>query len=153
QPKVDPKKVDPKAEPKKEEKKDEEKKDEEKKDERGWFMKSIEGSAFADLLACKNIQVSGWLEGSYTHSKIAGKSNLPLTWNDRANQFLGNQAWLRIVEPIDTESKCPTYGFQLDLMYGSDYRYILQRGFLNNQLQNARGNQNIYGFDMPQAFV
>ena len=49
------------------------------------------------------------------------------------------------------------HGFKVALLYGSDYRYTLIRGFLNNQLKNqnldpreANGfEQNIYGGDIP----
>ena len=90
--KKDPKagdKKDPPAEPKKEE----EKKEEEKKDERGWFMKSIEGSAFADLC----LQASGFRMAEARIRRKSLANPIALTWNDR-DQFLGNgllQSWSR----------------------------------------------------------
>jgi Putative beta-barrel porin-2, OmpL-like. bbp2 len=137
-----------------EEKKDEEKKDEEKKEEKkkGYFMQLIEGTPLGCKLEQKGITVSGWAEGSYTYSK-ANVTNMPVVWNDRPNQLILNQWWLRIAQPLDTESKCPSYGFQIDTFYGTDYRYTLQRGFWNEQLQNSQGKQNFYGFDIPQAYV
>ncbi|HKA06748.1 MAG TPA: outer membrane beta-barrel protein, partial [Gemmataceae bacterium] len=137
-----------------EEKKDgeEEKKDEEKKDDRGCFMKMLDGTELGCYMKQCNLSISGWIEGSYTCSP-ADITNMPVVWNDRPNQLILNQWWVRIASPIDTESKCPSCGFQVDFMYGTDYRYILQRGFWNDQLLNSKGTQNFYGFDMPQAFV
>jgi hypothetical protein len=137
------------VEPKVEEKKEAE----EKEDKRGYFMKLMDEKGYGDCLKEKCINISGWIEGSYTKSKADGPSNLPLTWNDRANRFLLNQFWLRINSPIDTEKNEDQVGYNLDFLWGSDYRYTLQRGFLNSQLINSRGGQNIHGFDMPQAYV
>ena len=47
----------------------------------------------------------------------------------------------------------PSWGFRLDMLYGTDFRYTLPRGFLNDQLLNAKGNLNLYGFDLPQYYV
>src|SRR5262245_43300656 len=115
------------GEKKDEEKKDEEKKDEEKKDERGCFMKMLDGTDLGCCLKQKKISISGWIEASYTYSK-ADFTNMPVVWNDRPNQLIMNQWWLRIASPIDTESKCPSYGFNIDFMYGPDYGDILQAG-------------------------
>ena len=126
----------------------------EEEDKRGYFMKMLDGTSAGTCLQKKGVEVSGWLQGAYTKSHATNTpSNLPVTWNDRANQFLLHQAWLRIAKPLDTESKEISTGFNLDLMFGSDYRFMLQRGFYNSQLQNSQGTQNIYGADMPQAYV
>jgi hypothetical protein len=131
---------------------EEKKEEEEKKDDRGCFMKMLDGTEIGCCLKQKNISISGWIEGSYTCSQ-ADITNMPVVWNDRPNQLILNQWWLRIAQPLDTESKCPSYGFNVDFMFGTDYRYTLQRGFWNEQLQNSQGKQNFYGFDMPQAYV
>jgi hypothetical protein len=82
-------------------------------------------------------------------------------WNDRADQALLQQFWVEIEKPIDQE-KCEIQtGWKIDYLYGSDYRFTLARGFLNNQLKNYRPDprelngfeQNIYGSDIPQYYV
>jgi hypothetical protein len=125
----------------------------EEETKKGYFMQLLQGTELGCHLEQKGITVSGWIEGAYTYSKADGPSNLPVAWNDRANRFSLHQFWVRIQQPLDTESKCPSYGFNVDFLFGTDYRYTLQRGFLNSQLRNSRGDQNYYGFDLPQAYV
>ena len=136
---------------------DEEKKDEEKKEpEKGHFMKLIEGTPLGCKLEQKGIKIDGWAAMSYTHS-TTDTTNLPVTWNDRADAFLFQQFWVNIEKPIDTESKEVHHGFKVALLLGSDYRFTLIRGFLNRQLKNSRVDlsepndfqQNLYGFDIP----
>jgi hypothetical protein len=129
---------------------EEEKKEEPKK---GYFMQMVEGTELGCHLAQKGITVSGWFELGYACSDADGKSNLPVTWNERNRKLRTHQFWVRVQQPLDTESKCPSTGFLVDVFWGSDYRYTLQRGFLNSQLKNTRGGQNNHGFDMPQAYV
>jgi hypothetical protein len=143
------------------EKKDEEKKDEEKKEpEKGHFMKLIEGTPLGCKLEACKIKVDGWVDMSYTCSS-RNTTNLPVTWNDRANTFLLQQAWVNIGKDIDTDSKEVDTGFKVAFLYGSDYRFTLIRGFLNNQLKNPNFDirepngfeQNLYGFDVPLFYV
>jgi len=168
-PKADPKagtapKTDAEPKPsdnKAEDKKDEEKKDEEKKpEEKGHFMKMIEGTPLGCKLEQCKIKVDGWAAMSYNCSS-RDTTNLPVVWNDRANTFLLQQFWVNIEKPIDTDSKEVNTGFKVAFLYGSDYRFTLIRGFLNNQLKNSRFDvqepngfqQNIYGFDIPLFYA
>jgi len=151
-------------EEKKEEKKDEEKKEdeEEKKEEPepGFLMKSLEGTSIGEMFKERRISISGWTQGSYTAS-TAHVNNLPVVWNDRANRFLLQQHWMRFERALDTESKCPSYGWRIDALVGSDYRYTMIRGFWNSQLLNSRLQpddvngrvQNLYGIDLPQFYA
>jgi hypothetical protein len=47
----------------------------------------------------------------------------------------------------------PTFGFQVDVLSGSDYRFTLPRGLLNSQLLNSTGANNLYGVDIIQQYV
>lgn len=140
---------------------DEEKSEEEKKEpEKGHFMKLIEGTPLGCKLEHKGIKVDGWAAFSYTHSS-RDTTNLPVTWNDRADAFLMQQFWVNIEKPIDTESKEVNHGWKVAFLYGTDYRFTLIRGFLNRQLKNSRVDtrelngfqQNLYGFDVPLFYV
>jgi hypothetical protein len=140
---------------------DDEKKDEDKKEpEKGHFMKLIEGTPLGCKLEACKIKVDGWVDMSYTCSS-RNTSNLPVAWNDRANAFLLQQAWVNIEKPLDTDSKEIDAGFKVAFLYGTDYRFTLIRGFLNNQLKNPnfdisepnRFQQNLYGFDMPLFYA
>lgn len=91
--------------------------------------------------------VSGWTDVSFTASS-ARQSNFPLGFNDRANQFLLQQNWLRIDYAIDEKSCSPSFGFRSDwILPGSDYRFTLARGIWNNQLTSDNGGPNRYGVD------
>ncbi len=67
------------------------------------------------------------------------------------------QVWLNIEKPLDWEKAEVQHGFKVAFLYGSDYRFTLIRGFLNNQLKNQNLDprelngfeQNIYGGDIP----
>jgi hypothetical protein len=142
------------------EKKDEEKKDEKKEPEKGHFMKLIEGTPLGCKLEACKIKVDGWVDMSYTCSS-RNTTNLPVTWNDRANAFLLQQAWVNIGKDVDTDSKEVDTGFKVAFLYGTDYRFTLIRGFFNNQLKNPNIDlsepngfeQNLYGFDIPLFYA
>jgi hypothetical protein len=128
---------------------------------KGLFMKAIEGTAFGQTLEERRISISGWTQMSYTGSNYNNRVNLPVVWNDRANEFLLQQHWMRFDKALDTESKSASFGWHVDAIFGSDYRFMLMRGLFNDQLLNSRANfnepggftQNIYGFDLPQFYV
>ena len=144
--KDDPDKKDP-------DKKDDEKKDEEKKEEeKFFFMKMLSNTPTGDFMDKNRLSFSGWTEMSFTGSQ-ASVSNLPVTWNDRANRFLLQQQWMRFERTLDTDSKEASWGFRVDTLAGTDYRFTLMRGLFNQQLLNSAGNQNLYGLDLPQAYV
>jgi hypothetical protein len=65
------------------------------------------------------------------------------------------QAWVRIGRSvINTGTTEPTFGFQIDVLNGSDYRFTLPRGLFNSQLVNSvPGSQNLYGVDPIQHYV
>ncbi len=130
--------------------------DEKKEEEVGHFMRLISGTCVGSVLEECKIKVDGWAAFSYTHSS-RDTSNLPVTWNDRANSFLMQQFWVNIEKPLDTDSKCVNYGFKVAFLAGSDYRFTVVRGLLDDQLKNSKFDiqeanlfkQNIYGFDIP----
>ena len=59
---------------------------------------------------------------------------LTLGFNDRANEFLLQQHWIRFDRPVVTSGGTePSFGFRSDWIVGSDYRYTLPRGLFNGQ--------------------
>jgi Putative beta-barrel porin-2, OmpL-like. bbp2 len=139
----------PAEEPKAEEKKEEEK----PAPPEPWaLMRLLKGTAFGDRLDARRITISGWTEGSYTPSQ-AKVSNSPVVWNDRADKFLLNQLWLRAEKGFDTDSKEMSFGWRMDLLYGTDYRFTIPRGLWNEQLLNSKGQQNLYGLDPIQHYI
>ncbi|MCS6850096.1 MAG: outer membrane beta-barrel protein [Gemmataceae bacterium] len=117
------------------------------------LMKILQGTWLGALMYDTRITCSGWIEQSVNGS-TASISNQPVVWTDRANKYLLQQAWFHLERSLVTSGTTePSWGFRIDCLYGTDYRFTLMRGFLNAQLENADGNQNLYGVDLPQFYV
>ncbi len=116
-------------------------------------MRGLQGTWLGDLLDGNRLYLSGWTEASYTASTDR-VSNFPVAFNDRANEFLLQQAWFRFEHPLlSTGTTEPSFGFHVDVLVGSDYRWTLIRGLFNSQLVNSTGAQNLYGVDPIQFYV
>ena len=121
--------------------------------ERWWLMKQTQGTWLGALLDDNRLFLSGWIEQAYTASS-AKVSNYPVIFNDRANEYLLQQAWVRIGRKLVTLGTTdPSWGFQIDVINGSDYRWTLSRGLFNSQLDNSTGAQNLYGVDPVQHYL
>jgi hypothetical protein len=121
--------------------------------ERWWVMRQLQGTWLGALLDDNRLYFSGWTEMSYTAS-TSRVSNFPVTFNDRANTFLLQQQWFRLDRPLVTTGTTePSFGFHLDVLVGSDYRWTMIRGLLNYQLDNSTGAQNLYGVDPIQFYA
>ncbi|MGH7169338.1 MAG: outer membrane beta-barrel protein [Gemmataceae bacterium] len=121
--------------------------------DRWWLMRELQGTWIGTLLDDNRLYMTGWIEQSYTGStdKV---SNVTVVWNDRANQYLLQQGWFRFGRSVVTSGTTEnTFGFQVDILTGSDYRYTLPRGLFNSQLVNSTGAQNLYGVDPIQEYV
>jgi hypothetical protein len=119
--------------------------------ERWWLMNAIQDTTFGKALDSHRIEVTGWTALAFLTA--TSPAELGGNWRPAINQVLVRQEWIRIERPIDATSSQPTFGFHLDVLAGTDYSFILQRGFLDDQLLNSRGNQNLYGIDLPQFYV
>jgi hypothetical protein len=104
--------------------------------ERWWFMREVQGTWMGAVLDGNRLYVSGWTEASYTAS-TSRVSNLPVSFNDRANTFLLQQQWFRLDRPVVTTGTTePTWGYHLDVLLGSDYRWTLVRGLFSGVTRN-----------------
>ena len=150
---------DAKAEPKNGngEAKEEEKKEEEEPEAPGHFMALVAGTCLGSLLEESKVKVDGWAAVSYTYTNPQHTTNLPVTWNDRANSFLFQQFWVNIEKATDQESKEVNYGWKVAFLAGTDYRFTTIRGLFTDQLKGSRLDpnepngfqQNLYGVDLP----
>ena len=122
--------------------------------ERWWLMRELQGTWLGAFFDDNRFYITGWIEQSFTAStdKV---SNVTVVWNDRSNQYLLQQAWVRIGRSVVTSGTTePSFGFQIDDLNGSDYRFTLPRGLLNSQLDNhVPGSQNLYGVDLIQEYL
>lgn len=121
--------------------------------ERWWLMHEAQGTWLGALLDDNRLYLNGWIEQAYTGStdKV---SNYPVIFNDRANEYLLQQFWVRMGRNIVTTGTTElSWGFQVDTIIGSDYRWTLPRGLFNSQLVNSTGAQNLYGVDPVQEYI
>lgn len=131
-------------------------------DDRWYVMKHLQGGWLGTLMYDNRISFLGWTDQSYTGSTTA-QSNIPVTWNDRANRYLLQQHWMRLERSIVTDSTTPTWGFRIDVLAGSDYRWSMMRGILDGQMINhqsvasptsqQQNFQNLYGLDPIQHYL
>ncbi len=97
------------------------------------------------------VKVSGWADGSFTASSARADQS-PMGFNYRANDFLLQQAWLRVERPVDKDAGGPSLGFRSDTFLGSDYRYTVARGLFDRQLTDNNGEPATYGVDPVQFY-
>src|SRR5205814_316899 len=117
------------------------------------LMKALQGTWYGWELDGHRLQLSGWTDVSFTASSDRA-SNLPLGFNDRANDFLLQQNWVRFERTVVTSGTSePTFGFRTDwILPGSDYFFTLPRGIFNGQLTAADGKPQRYGIDPIQFY-
>jgi hypothetical protein len=122
--------------------------------DRWLLMKSLQGTWPGWLLDGERMQLTGWLDASFTASS-ARDSNLPMGFNYRANEFLLQQNWVRFERAVVTSGTTePTFGFRSDwILPGSDYLFTLPRGIFNGQLTDENGQPNRYGIDPIQFYA
>lgn len=88
-------------------------------------------------------KIFGWTNFGYNASTASG-SNLPVAFNDRANEFQMYQNWLDISKGIDTEKKEFQWGLRSAwILPGTDARFTLPRGLWNGQTADG----DLYPFD------
>ena len=103
----------------------------------------------AKTLGDNGWRIYGWTQGSYNASS-ASRSNLPVPFIDRANEFSLNQNWLHVEKTIDTSKKEFQWGVTADLILpGTDARFTIARGLLDNQVRRG----DLYPIDLYQAYT
>jgi hypothetical protein len=116
-------------------------------------MQMLQGTWMGSSLTDNRMQVSGWIDTSFTGSSAAD-SNSPMGFNYRANQFLLQQNWVRFERSVVTSGTEPTFGFHNDwILPGSDYVFTLPRGLFNSQLTANNGAPIRTGIDPVQFYL
>jgi hypothetical protein len=107
---------------------------------RGWF---------------DDVCFEGWLDQGVTVNpqNPADKSNFPVGFNNRANEYQLNQLYLRLLRDVDLEGACWDFGGRVDLLYGTDWSYVAARGLENTRDMTPRWNSEQYGLAMPQCYA
>jgi hypothetical protein len=102
-----------------------------------------------------NINVRGWVNGGIMGNADSPNIpwNGPVTFYDRSGQGQLSQVYLLAEKALDTACGCD-WGFRIDTLYGSDYRFNISRGLSAEDNFTGRWNSSrFYGFDIPQAYA
>jgi len=104
----------------------------------------------AEKLAKARTKVYGWVEPTVNGS-TSGRSNAPEVDDQYSNRVELNQAVLYVERLPDTVQRAHVdWGFHLTALFGTDYRYTTDLGYLSSQLI-AHNRQ--YGFDPSLEYV
>ena len=99
--------------------------------------------------AKSRLAIYGWVESGFT-GNVDGpkdKQNFGRLFDDRSNEFVLNQAVITAERALDPKVGFD-WGFKLQLMLGTDARYIHSLGLLDH----ARGS-SLYQPDIPEAYL
>lgn len=104
---------------------------------------------------CHGIKFRGWVNGGIMGNAQdpASRYNGPVTFYDRDGEAQLSQLYLIAEKALDTANG-PAWGFRLDALYGTDYRFNISRGLSARDNFTAKwDSSHFYGFDIPQAYV
>lgn len=101
-------------------------------------------------LSCRGIELRGWLDQGFTYnpSDPRNRFNGPVTFNDRSNEYQLNQLYLIGERIADTAKSDWDFGGRVDLLYGTDSRFVVANGL---ETTWNRG-QRFYGLALPQLY-
>ncbi len=93
----------------------------------------------------------GWLQQGITGNARTStdRFNGPLTFNDRESEYQLNQLYLYADRPADNEGYGLAIGGRVDLLYGTDWRFIQSQALEDRWNRTER----FYGLAMPQLFA
>ncbi len=82
-------------------------------------------------IRARGIEVDGWLGQGFTWNpdRPADRFNGPNGMNDRSNDYQFNQLGLAIYKELPDERSGRALGWRVDMMYGSDSRFVQSLGF------------------------
>jgi len=114
------------------------------------LMGLLEQAGVGRPLEDANIRLFGHVEGSYTYNFDDPNLNLGRVFDLPDNKLLLNQLDFNIERPVDLTSHRFDLGGRVELLYGSDARFIHSNGLLSYQ-DFFSGPE--YQFDIPQAYL
>ncbi|WP_158264784.1 porin [Blastopirellula marina] len=122
------------------------------------------GGCFTDSCCRGDWFVNGWIDQGYTANADHPNSNfnLPIGFNDRADDYQMNQLYLSLGKNIADDCCNWDFGFRTDLLYGSDYFFLESRGWERNRNGSRKWNGDgpresgaraLYGLAIPQLYA
>jgi hypothetical protein len=95
------------------------------------------------------LAIYGWIESGFTGNPDGPKDhqNFGRLFDDRSNEFVMNQAVITAERALDPKVGFD-WGFKLQLLFGTDARYIHSLGLLDHAMRS-----NLYQPDIPEAYL
>ena len=99
--------------------------------------------------AKSRLSIYGWVETGFTGNVDAPKDNQNFgrLFDDRSNEFVMNQAVITAERVLDPKVGFD-WGFKLQLMFGTDARYIHSLGLFDHAMGSS-----LYQPDIPEAYL
>src|SRR3989440_3110950 len=99
--------------------------------------------------AKSRLAIYGWVESGFTGNVDAPKDNQNFgrLFDDRSNEFVMNQAVITAERALDPKVGFD-WGFKLQLMIGTDARYIHSLGLFDHTMRSS-----LYQPDIPEAYL
>jgi hypothetical protein len=93
--------------------------------------------------------IYGWVESGFTGNPAGpgDHQNFGRLFDDRSNEFVMNQAVLTAERALDPKTGFD-WGFKLQLLFGTDARYIHSLG-----MREDRTGDGLYQADVPEAYL
>lgn len=102
-------------------------------------------------------QSGGWIQQGVTLNPDSpnNRSNAPVLFNDRANDYQLNQFYLFLGKDVRPDGNQWDIGGRFDIMYGTDARFATVPGLEEHQDRTPMWNSETddYGIAIPQAYV
>ena len=114
---------------------------------------SQSGSVFRSWL--DGVWWEGWLDQGVTFNSLSprNRTNGPVTFNDRSNDYQLNQLYMRLARDVDVDGGAWDVGGRVDFLYGTDQVYVAARGLEVRDDLSPRWNAQRYGLAMPQCYM
>ena len=108
--------------------------------------------------------LNGWIDQGFTWNpdSPANNFNLPVTFNDRANEYQLNQIYLSAERRVCEDGCSYDLGGRVDLLYGTDYFFTQSNGLELRRDGSPRWNSSdgprgtggaLYGLALPQLYA
>jgi len=95
--------------------------------------------------------LGGWLQQGITFNDHSSDGfNGPVATNDLASEYQMNQMWLYLHRPADNGGCGFAWGGHIDIMYGTDGRFGINKGLEDNIYGF---NRETYGIVIPQFYL
>ena len=100
--------------------------------------------------------IDGWIQQGATLNTASpdNRSNFPVLFNDRSNDYQLNQLYLRMGKEVDPTADRWDFGGRIDINYGTDSRFLTVPGLEEHDDRSQRWNRedSDYRVALPQAY-